>query len=524
MTTKTIAPKTLALAPAAARRGTGGVVIGVANTGPAWRIGIANPDRMHHTHIVGPTGTGKTTALLHMALSDILAGRGTVFLDGAKGDIIRHLLAVMPPECADRLVIIDADETQAPPALNLVDPGNHAGSAHHTAAQLTAVMGKVWARWWGHRTADIAHHALLTLALTPGATLGHLPKLLSDTEWRAGVVARAMARVDRGQANTLAEFWAAYEQVSVTARAAATAPLLAKLRLVLAHPVAVGLFGVPASTFRLADILDGGILLVRLPKGQVGEDGTRLIGSLLLAGLWQAATARARLDEHTRRDAHIYIDECHNFLHLPIGLDDALAEARGLKVGFTLAHQYLGQLSDDMADAIDANARNKVYFALAPGDAEKQARHVRPYFDAGDLARLDAFEVVLRPIAGGRNARPCTVDTLPAPVPIPGRAEVLRAAARVHTGLDATVRAELLAAENTGAQSDSERASRPAEPIPTAVSVPVDPVRFLNTRPGRSRGSSRGVSRGWSSGREHPAQHPTPTGANPQPRADETEW
>src|SRR5262249_59263094 len=63
---------------------------------------------------------------------------------------------------------------------------------------------------------------------------------------------------------------------------------------------------------------------------------------------------------------------------LPIGIADALAEARGLHTSFVIAHQYLGQLSPDMAEAIDANARNKVYFALAPKDAADQAHHVRP--------------------------------------------------------------------------------------------------------------------------------------------------
>jgi hypothetical protein len=107
----------------------------------------------------------------------------------------------------------------------------------------------------------------------------------------------------------------------------------------------------------------------------------------------------------------------HNFLHLPIGVDDALAEARGLHVSWVLAHQYGEQLSRAMAAAENANARNKVYFALSPDDATDQARHVRPWLDEGDLVRLGAFEVVLRPIAGGRAIPPVTASTLPPPRP-----------------------------------------------------------------------------------------------------------
>jgi hypothetical protein len=261
------------------------------------------------------------------------------------------------------------------------------------------------------------------------------------------------------EAGTLAEFWEGFTALSAGQRAGLIAPLLSRLRLVLAHPLAMGLFGVPATTFRYADILDGGVLLARLPKGVLGEDGTRLVGSLLLAGLWQATAARARTPEQQRLDAAIVLDECHNFLHLPIGIDDALAEARGLHTSFVLAHQYLGQLSGEMAAAIDANARNKVYFALAPRDAADQAHHVRPWLDDGDLIRLGGFEVALRPVARGRVTPPVTADTLPPPPPVPGRAETLRNAARQHTGLPVTARRRLLAEATTthaGAEPDED--------------------------------------------------------------------
>jgi hypothetical protein len=227
--------------------------------------------------------------------------------------------------------------------------------------------------------------------------------------------------------------------------------------------MANSLFGVPATTFSFAEILDGGVLLARLPKGVIGEDGTRLVGSLLLAGLWQATTARARMPEDDRPDAMIVLDECHNFLHLPIGIDDALAEARGLHTSFVLAHQYLGQLSGDMAEAIDANARNKVYFALAPRDAIDQARHLRPYLDDGDLIRLGGYEVVLRPVAGGRIVPPVTADTEPPPPPIKGRSDQLRRAAREHTGLRQGKRRELLGESATATAAAGSDQSRSAD-------------------------------------------------------------
>ncbi|MDG4807610.1 type IV secretory system conjugative DNA transfer family protein [Micromonospora sp. WMMD1120] len=453
----------LNLVPLDQRHGLGGKVIGVANAGPEVRVGISLTDCRYHVHALGPTGTGKTTLLMRMILDDVEAGRGVAAFDPAKGDLIRDLLARLPKSCGDRLVLIDPDERAAPPAINLLDPSVHGGSAHDVAANLTAVMAKVWSRWWGHRTADICYHGLLTLAHLEGATLAQLPRLLSDSAWRTARVNAVTSRLNAWEGNTLGEFWEGFNELPAAQRSGLVAPLLSRLRLVLAHPMANSLFGVPATTFSFADILDGGIMLARLPKGVIGEDGTRLVGSLLLAGLWQATTARARIPEDDRPDAMIVLDECHNFLHLPIGIDDALAEARGLHTSFVLAHQYLGQLSGDMVEAIDANARNKVYFALAPRDAIDQARHLRPYLDDGDLIRLGGFEVVLRPVAGGRVVPPVTADTEPPPPAVKGRAGELRRAAREHTGLAAEDRRRLLG-ETATAAAPAER-STPVEAV-----------------------------------------------------------
>jgi hypothetical protein len=404
---------------------------------------VSLADGRHHVHLLGPTGTGKTTLMQHMILQDAAAGRGLAVFDPSKGDLIRDLLDRLPADCGDRLVLIDPDETTAPPALNLLHPAVGATSPHHIASHITAVMERVWSRWWGDRMTEVAYHGLLTLAHLPTATLADLPRLLGDRTWRAPRVAAVLDRLGAWHAGTLAEFWDGFNTMPAGQRGSLVAPLLSRLRLVLAHPLAKAIFGAPATTFTLTDVLDGGILLVRLPKGEVGEDGCRLIGSLLVAGLWQAATQRARTPEERRLDATIFLDEAHNFLHLPIGVDDALAEARGLRVSWVLAHQYLGQLNRAMAASVSANARNKLYFALAPDDAAEEARHVAPWLNAADLTRLGAFEAVLRPIGSGRALPPVTVDTVPIPPAINGRADQLRRTARQHTGLDVATRRRL---------------------------------------------------------------------------------
>jgi hypothetical protein len=248
--------------------------------------------------------------------------------------------------------------------------------------------------------------------------------------------------------NGLEAFWDSWESQSPGEIGRIAGPLVSKLRAVLSRRFAAQLYGTPRSTFSLDDILDGGILLVRLPK-LMGTDTVRLTGSLLLAALLHAAAKRADIPEHQRLDATIVLDEAHNFANLPIGLDDALAETRGWHVSWLLANQHLGQLSRSTFAAIDANARSKIFFALARGDAKHLAHHVAPYFTAQDLSHRDAFGIVARIVIDGRDSEPFTLLTRPAPPPIAGRAEILRAAARAR-GLSVQERQRLTEGRRLG--------------------------------------------------------------------------
>ncbi len=408
-------------------------------------VGLSVPDARHHVHVLGPTGTGKSTLLVNLVCAEARAGRGVAVFD-PKGDLVRDLLHRLPEPAGKRLVVIDPDEQQAPPSINLLGLGSDPEAA---ATQVAGVMGKVWAQYWGPRTDDLARHAVLTLAHLPGATLADLPVLLADSTYRRRVMSRLRRTAEPAQVTGLAAFWAWWDQLTPAQASVQAGPLLSKLRAVLSRRFAADLFGTAASTFRLPDILDGGILLARLPKGVLGEDAVRLAGALLLAALLQAAGARAGQPEDERADATVVIDECHNFLHLPVGLEDALAEARGLRVSLVLAHQNLGQLTTHAAAAVDANARNKLLFALAPDDARHLAHHVEPYFAAEDLTRRDAYGIVARLVIDGRDGEPFSLHTRPAPPPWPGRADMLRAAARTW-GLPAAERQALAEARRLG--------------------------------------------------------------------------
>jgi hypothetical protein len=230
-------------------------------------------------------------------------------------------------------------------------------------------------------------------------TLADVPLLLTNRPFRR----RMTARFRRDDPEGLGAFWDGYEALTPAGAALACGPLLSKLRPILGRRFVADLLGSATSSFTMADILDGGILLARLPKGVLGDDACRLVGSLLLAQLWQTALTRAAIPQDDRLDAAAYVDEAHNFLHLPIGLDDALGEARGYHLSFVLAHQHLAQLPKEMAEALHANARNKLFFTVSPDDAKRLAGHVAPYLAAEDLSRLDRFQAACRLVIDQRN-------------------------------------------------------------------------------------------------------------------------
>jgi hypothetical protein len=437
----------------------------MSDAGPRRSVALSVADARHHSHVIGATGSGKSTLLVNLILADAMAGRGVVVLD-PKGDLVTDVLARLPIEAGDRLVLLDPGEVLAPPALNVLDVTSR--DPELVVDQLVGVFHRLYAAYWGPRTEDVLRSACLTLTRRSGTTLAHIPLLFSDPAYRAGLTAGLSDPAGLGG------FWSWYDGLSDAAQAQVIGPVMNKLRAVLTRSFAADLLGSAQSTFSLSEVLDGGILLARLPKGVLGDDTTRLVGSLLLAGLWQAATARATLPEKKRLDAAVYLDECQNFLHLPGSLDDVLAEARGYRLALTLAHQHLGQLPKDLAGGVAANARNKVFFTVSPDDARVLARHVAPYLGPEDLARLDRYQVACRLVVAGRDTTGFTLVARPAPAVGEDNSDLLRAAARRRGRTREQRRTDRLARRwrSPNAIEGDALASVPL-PVPVPVSLPV---------------------------------------------------
>ncbi|WP_170068096.1 helicase HerA domain-containing protein [Lentzea guizhouensis] len=393
--------------------------LGVTDTGHQRPVALRVPDARHHLHVIGATGSGKSTLLGNMILADAEAGRGIVLID-PKGDLVTDVLSRLPKSAADRVVIFDADSKSRPPCLNPLD----GGETDLTVDNLVSVFRRVYSAFWGPRTDDVMRAACLTLRSQEGvATLADLPKLLADEAFRSRVVAGVTDPVLRG-------FWSWYEELTDSSRSQVISPLMNKLRAFLLRPFVRDAIAGGHSTVDMSQVLDGGICLVRIPKGSLGEETTRLVGSLVVARTWQATTGRARTPQRQRRDASMVIDECHNFLNLPYPIEDMLAEARGFRVAMTLAHQHLGQLPRELREGMSTNARSKIFFNASPEDSRELSRHTAPRLSDHDLAHLGVYHAAVRLVLNGEEAQPFTMLTKPLPPAVPGRAREIRGIAR----------------------------------------------------------------------------------------------
>ncbi|HLL66472.1 MAG TPA: type IV secretion system DNA-binding domain-containing protein [Micromonosporaceae bacterium] len=397
------------------------VLTGGRNTIPLGRaqvgnhgIALAVADARQHAHVVGSTGSGKSTLLLNVILAHIKAGRGVVVID-PKGDLVTDILDRLPFDAAAKVVLLDPAQ-DPPPAFNPLQGDDD----DLVVDNIVSIFGKIFARHWGPRIDDILRSALLTLMQRANPMLTMVPPLLNDKQLRAELTA------DLHDPAGLGGFWTWYDNLPEGIRAQAVGPVLARLRAMLTRRFVRRVVGQPTSSFDMAQILDGAILLCRLPKGVLGDDTTRLLGSFVVASAWQAATARAGRPEDQRRDAVLVIDECQNFLNLPRSIDEICAEARGYHLSLILAHQDLTQLPRETAAAISANCRNKIVFNCSPEDARVLARHTWPELDEHDLSHLDRFTAATRLVVDGAETAAFTMLTNPPPEP-EGKADLIRA-------------------------------------------------------------------------------------------------
>lgn len=366
-------------------------------------FGIKDRDRLQHLYVVGKSGTGKSTLLENMAMSDINRGNGLCVID-PHGDIAEDIFEHVPFSRQQDVIYLNATDLTNPLAFNPIN-GIHPKYHHLVASGLISTFKKIWFDSWGPRMEYILRFALLTLLYVPGATLLDIQPILTDKTRRD--VALEYVKEDG-----IHSFWKnEFEQMSPKLRAEAVSPILNKTGLFITSVPLRNIVGQKTSSFRLQQVLDNNkILIVNLSKGEIGEDASSLLGAMLINSIQLAALHRAAMPVHLRKPFYMYIDECHSFITL--SFTTILSEGRKYGLSLFLAHQYVEQLDERIRAAIFGNVGTTIAFRVGANDAEFLAKEYYPVFTRDDFINLPRYSMYVKLLIDGTTSQPFSAISL----------------------------------------------------------------------------------------------------------------
>jgi len=398
---------------------------------PARPVALSAADSLMHLLVQGATGSGKSTLLANLAASDMAAadGRALILLE-PKGDLVRDLLGLVPPHRQGDVIVLDPADPEVSVGYNPL-AGVNPTNRELVVDGIFSVLRASYASSWGPRLADLLLAGLTTLSYAEEPTLVELSLLYRDVDLRRQLLARAGE-----DAWTVRPVWSWFDGLTPAEQAAATAPLLNKLRPWTTRARVRQLLGVATPRWSFEEVLSGGkILLVTLGAGTLGRETANLLGALLVDGLWRATTARGAVPAEQRPLAMAYLDEFGEYARLPIDLGDALRMARGYRLGLTLASQSPQALPGDLRAAALSQARSKIVLQVGAQDAAVLARELGEPVRPEDLQGLGRFEGVAQLVADRQTTAPFSFTTRPLLRPS-SASEAVRRASDARYGFD----------------------------------------------------------------------------------------
>lgn len=361
-------------------------------------FGIKLADRLMHLHIVGQTGTGKSTLLANLALQDAARGYGFALID-PHGDLADNLA----DRLEDRAIVWSPADPANPCGYNPLTPVP-AEYRPLVASGLIDAFKKQWADAWGVRMEHLLRHAFLTLLDQPNADLRDVMRLFLDKDARAEMLARVTDPQIRS-------FWTdEFPKMNYRTAFDGVAPIANKLGAFLAHPCVRKALCSPEQPLRFRRIMDNGqILIVNLGKGKLGADTANVLGGLVVASIVNAAFSRQSIPAQQRRPFMLHVDEFHAFTTAAIA--DMLPETRKYGLGLTLVHQHIAQVDPAVFAAILGNVGSLMTFRVGADDAPiivRQLEHV----SFADLINLPNHQAYMRLMLDGQRTPVFSVNTL----------------------------------------------------------------------------------------------------------------
>ncbi len=369
-------------------------------------FGIQKEDRRKHMYIIGKTGTGKSTMIANMAINDMRNGEGLAVID-PHGDLCDVLLDFIPSFRINDVAYLDPSDINHPFHLNPLEIKNEQ-YRELISSGIVSIFHKLYHFSWGPRLEYILRNAILTLLHVPQSTLLQVPELLTNESYRARVVEKMSDQV-------LKNFWLnEFAKMSPQMRSEATSPILNKVGQFLSSQTIRNIVGHSASTIDLEEMMnEGKIVLVNLSQGKLGEDNSALLGAMMITKMQLAAMNRVYFAEEKRRDFYLYVDEFQNFA--TTSFIKILSEARKYRLNLTLANQYIGQIDEDVQNAIFGNTGSLASFSVGATDARLLAKEFGAKYKEEELVGLGNYQIVLKLSIDNYTSSPFSSTTLPLP-------------------------------------------------------------------------------------------------------------
>ncbi|MFC1625060.1 type IV secretory system conjugative DNA transfer family protein [Patescibacteria group bacterium] len=369
-------------------------------------FGIKDKDRRRHVWTIGKTGTGKSTLIANMAIDDLKKDRGLAVID-PHGDLSEILLNYIPRHRINDVIYFNPADKEYPISINPLEVTNRE-EAELVTSGLMAIFTKIWPDVWSARMEYILRNSFLTMAQTENSTFEDVLKILSNKTYREKVVSKLKDR-------TLVEYWnEEFNKMPDRLQKEAIAPIQNKVGQFVTSPLVRRIIGSPKSSISIDDLMnDGKIFIANLSQGRLGEDNAALLGATLISKIQIAAMRRVDLDEGTRKDFYLYVDEFQNFA--TGSFIKILSEARKYRLNIMLANQYMAQIPENVQKAILGNAGTIISFAIGASDAQILNKEYAEVFSENDLVNLSNFQIATKMTIDGQSTRPFLAQTLPLP-------------------------------------------------------------------------------------------------------------
>ncbi len=369
-------------------------------------VGIDRDDRRRHMYIIGKTGTGKTEFLKQMIMQDIKNNEGLAVVD-PHGDLIEDILKLTPPQRAEDVILFDPSDTQRPMGFNMLDAQTEE-QRHFVVSSIIGLMYKLFdpnkTGIIGPRFEHAIRNAMLTVMYEPGSTFVEVVRALTDANFVQELLPKVQDPIVR-------RYWT--DQIAQTSdfhKSEVLDYIVSKFGRFVTNKMIRNIIGQSESSFNFRRVMDEGkILLVNISKGRIGEENSSFLGLVLVPKILIAAMSRQDLGMDQRRDFFLYVDEFQNFATPDFA--QILSEARKYRLNLVVANQFIGQMEEEVKNAIFGNVGTLAAFRVGVTDANYLQHEFQPVFNESDLINVDRFNAYMKTIVSGEPVQPFSLDT-----------------------------------------------------------------------------------------------------------------